>query len=142
MSKLVKAEGSVDMLNLVDVGGVPCMSSRSIAQVFGKEIEHVHEKIKIRYPEMIEKSIIFQNRVRLDTRGYAVEYFLDEYQSIGLVLGFTGKKAREFQDIVVKVFVDYRNGRLNGNLAKEFAELKEEVKNLNKRLTSRHCHIK
>ena len=84
------------MLKLVVRNEKPVMSSRDIAKAFGKEVKHVNAAIKERYPELAENpSLSFQ----VVTSDYGVhEYLLDEYQTIGLVMGFNGDKARAIQD--------------------------------------------
>jgi len=97
-------------LTLVVKNDQPMMSSRLIAEVFGKEVKHVNEKARRLFPELVENSTQSFQVVTNDNGVY--EYLLDEYQSTELVLGFSGEKARALRKEIVKTFVDYRNGRL------------------------------
>ena len=45
-------------LKLIVKNDQPMMSSRLIAEVFGKEVKHIHEKVKILFPELVENSTL------------------------------------------------------------------------------------
>jgi Rha family phage regulatory protein len=123
---------SIDF-GVVDKKGIPVVSSRHVASVFGKDHKHVLRDIRNIQKDLESFAVQFwttnfiQNSFKLRGREYP-EYLLTRDGFSYLAMGFTGKEAAKFKVEYIKRFNEMEEKILSLQTAKmEFPQLTKAI---------------
>lgn len=112
-------------INLTNKNGKILVSSREVAEKFGKQNKHVNEAIR---KLMVENSTVknmFKEATYISDRGREeIEFLMDRDGFSLLAMGFTGKKALEWKLKFIEAFNQMEEKLKSGNYLSEEEKLK------------------
>jgi len=124
-----------DRYEVIAVDGVPVVSSRKIAEMFGKRHDNVLQAISNSQCSPDFRLLNFKESSYKNNQGKKQpEILLTKNGFVFIVMGFTGKKADQFKEAYINRFDEMEKFLISRNIAKlEYPELTDMIKSVHEK---------